>query len=81
MTKQAIGKTLIEIAAGSKISDLGRKKSLAERFREQVRPRASFLLPQPIIGEAVALLKDGSIVNCRYGPDCAALVSIAGRST
>ena len=54
---------------------------ITDRFGKKVRPREWFLLPQPIIGEAVARLKDGSIVNYRYDPDRAALVSIAGKST
>ena len=52
---------------------------IMDRFGKKVRPREWFLLPQSIIGEAVARLKDGSIVNYRYDADRAALVPIAAR--
>lgn len=54
---------------------------ITDRFGKKVRPREWFLLPQPIISEAVARLKDGSIVNFRYDPDRVALVPIAGQGT
>ena len=54
---------------------------ITDRFGKKVRPREWFLLPQSIIGEAVARLKDGSIVNYRYDPDRVALVPIAGKGT
>jgi hypothetical protein len=50
---------------------------ITDRFGKKVRPREWFLLPQSIISEAVARLKDGSIVNYRYDPDHVALVPIA----
>jgi hypothetical protein len=50
---------------------------IADRFGKKVRPREWFLLPQPIISEAVARLKDGSISNYRYDADRAELIPIA----
>jgi hypothetical protein len=54
---------------------------IADRFGKKVRPREWFLLPPSIIGEAVARLKDGSIVNYRYDPDRVALAPIAAKGT
>jgi hypothetical protein len=50
---------------------------IADRFGKKVRPREWFLLPPAIIGEAVARLRDGSIVNYHYDADRAALMPIA----
>lgn len=50
---------------------------IIDRFGKKVRPREWFLLPPSIIGEAVARLKDGSIVNYRFDRDSGTLVSIA----
>jgi hypothetical protein len=44
-----------------------------------VRPREWFLLPPSIVGEAVARLKDGSIVNYRYDRDGGTLVPIVAK--
>ena len=52
---------------------------ITDRFGKNVRPREWFLLPQAIIGEAVARLRDGSIVNYRYDPDRVALVPILAK--
>ena len=54
---------------------------ITDRFGKKVRPREWFLLPQSIIGEAVARLKDGTIVNYRYDADRVALVPIAAKET
>ena len=54
---------------------------ITDRFGKKVRPREWFLLPQSIIGEAVARLKDGSIVNYRYDADRVALVPITAKGT
>ena len=53
---------------------------ITDRFGKKVRPREWFLLPQPVISEAVARLKDGSISNYRYDADRAALVPIANKA-
>ncbi|AWL92113.1 GIY-YIG nuclease family protein [Bradyrhizobium ottawaense] len=50
---------------------------ITDRFGQKVRPREWFLVPSFIIGEAVARLKDGSIVNYFYDRDAGALVPIA----
>ena len=47
---------------------------IIDRFGRKVRPREWFLLPQPIISEAVSRLKDGSIINYRYEPNSNTLV-------
>lgn len=49
---------------------------ITDRFGKKVKPREWFLLPSTIIGEAVARLKDGSIVNYRYDRDRGALVPV-----
>jgi hypothetical protein len=49
---------------------------IIDRFGKKIRPKEWFLLPQSVIGEAVARLKDGSIVDYRYDVDRAALVPI-----
>ncbi|MCP3385930.1 GIY-YIG nuclease family protein [Bradyrhizobium sp. CCGUVB4N] len=52
---------------------------ITDRFGKKVRPREWFLLPPSIIGEAVARLKDGSIVNYRYDRDDGTLVPIVAK--
>jgi hypothetical protein len=52
---------------------------ITDRFGKKVKPREWFLLPSSIIGEAVARLKDGSIVNYRYDRDKGALVQIGAK--
>jgi hypothetical protein len=47
---------------------------ITDRFGKKVRPTEWFLLPQSAIAEAVARLKDGSIVNYRYDTQASALV-------
>ncbi|MEY9634091.1 hypothetical protein ABIF66_002320 [Bradyrhizobium japonicum] len=52
---------------------------ITDRFGRKVRPREWFLVPSLIIGEAVARLKNGSIVNYRYDRDAGALVPIVAK--
>ncbi|MGN8546969.1 hypothetical protein ACQPTN_20060 [Bradyrhizobium sp. 13971] len=54
---------------------------ITDRFGKKVKPREWFLLPSSIIGEAVARLKDGSIVNYRYDRDGGALIQIGVRES
>lgn len=53
---------------------------IIDRFGKKVRPREWFLIPQSVISDAVARLRDGSIVNYRYDPERVALVPIAGKA-
>jgi hypothetical protein len=48
---------------------------LKDRFGSQVEPREWFLVPLPVIDEAIERMKDGSISNFRYDPETARLVS------
>jgi hypothetical protein len=52
---------------------------IIDRFGKKVRPREWFLVPQTVISDAVARLKDGSIVNYRYDANSATLVPVHGR--
>ncbi|MGN5479636.1 hypothetical protein ACTMU2_30290 [Cupriavidus basilensis] len=45
---------------------LGRRDEITDRFGEPIRPREWFLLPLPIIEQAVPLIVDGSILRYRY---------------
>lgn len=54
---------------------------ITDRFGKKVKPREWFLLPSSTIGEAVARLKDGSIVNYRYDRDGGALIQIGERES
>jgi hypothetical protein len=47
---------------------------ITDRFGKKIRPREWFLIPQSVISEAVARLKDGSIVNYRYDDKSGAIV-------
>lgn len=49
--------------------------SLNDRFGTPIAPREWFLVPLPIIDEAVRRIEDGSIVNYLYDPHTAALVA------
>lgn len=48
--------------------------SIKDRFGNPVVPREWFLVPLPVIDEAVERIKDGSITNYTYDPVSAALV-------
>ncbi len=50
------------------------KVNLADRFGKVINPREWFLVPLPVIDEAVELLQKGSIVNYRYEPEEAKIV-------
>jgi hypothetical protein len=46
---------------------------LKDRFGSQVEPREWFLIPLPVIDEAIQRLKDGAIDGFRYDPEAARL--------
>lgn len=48
--------------------------TIPDRFGKQVRPREWFLAPISAIDEAVAHIRDGSIVDLRYDPEAGRLV-------
>lgn len=48
--------------------------TLRDRFSNPVTPREWFLVPLFVIDEAVARIRDGSIVRYRYDPTMASLV-------
>lgn len=48
--------------------------TIPDRFGNQVRPREWFLVPISAIDEAVAHIRDGSIVDVRYEPEAGRLV-------
>ena len=57
------------------IFDPGRLDLVIEdRFGKPVKPREWFLVPIPVIDEAVQRIKDGSITEYRYDPNVAKLV-------
>lgn len=82
----------VEVVATFKLSNINRKKleallhklfasarldmELKDRFGGQVEPREWFLVPLPVIKEAIELLIDGSITNYRYDAGTAGLVPV-----
>ena len=48
--------------------------TIQDRFGYPVRPREWFLVPLPVIDEAVQRLRDGSITDVVYDPKSARLV-------
>lgn len=52
--------------------------ALKDRFGGHVEPREWFLVPLPVIEEAIEKLVDGTIDNFRYDPERAALVKVEG---
>ncbi|WP_372022805.1 GIY-YIG nuclease family protein (plasmid) [Tistrella mobilis] len=48
--------------------------TIQDRFGNPVRPREWFLVPLPVIDEAVARIRDGSIAGLVYDPETVALV-------
>jgi len=51
--------------------------AIPDRFGNSVQPREWYLVPLPVIDEAVEKVRDGSITEFRYDPGKAALVRIA----
>ncbi|GGB42533.1 hypothetical protein GCM10011505_24890 [Tistrella bauzanensis] len=51
--------------------------TIADRFGNPVRPREWFLVPLPVIDDAVGRIRDGSITDVVYDPDMARLVATA----
>ncbi len=47
---------------------------LQDRFGQPVKPREWFVVPLPVIDEAVERIKDGSITQYTYDPEAASLV-------
>ncbi|WP_430913448.1 GIY-YIG nuclease family protein [Methylobacterium sp. sgz302541] len=47
--------------------------TIEDRFGQPVRPREWFLVPLPVIDEAVARIRDGSIAGLVYDPESATL--------
>lgn len=80
----------VEIVATYKLHNLSRVKlenifhrlfgaaqidlTIKDRFGRPVKPREWFLVPLPVIDEAVQCIRDGSIVNKGYDPKTARLV-------
>ena len=48
--------------------------TLSDRFGNPVKPREWFLVPLHVIDEAVQRIRDGSIIDVVYDPECARLV-------
>ena len=46
---------------------------IEDRFGRAVKPREWFLLPLPVIDEAVQYIRDGSITHLSYDPSTASL--------
>jgi len=49
---------------------------LKDRFGGQVEPREWFLVPLPVLEEAIQKLIDGTIGNFRYDPQAARIVEV-----
>lgn len=80
----------VEVVATFKLSNINRKAmegllhkffgnarldlELKDRFGGQVEPKEWFLVPLPVIDEAIQKIKDGTIENYRYEPETARLV-------
>ena len=81
----------VEIVRTFKLSNVNRKRlenllhkffasarldlELMDRFGGQVEPKEWFLLPLPVIEEAIQKIKDGSIGSFQYDPQTARIVS------
>lgn len=82
----------VEIVATFKLANINRKRleallhkffgkarldlELKDRFGEQVEPREWFLIPLPVIEEAIQKLMQGTFENFQYDPKTARLVPI-----
>jgi len=81
----------VEIVATFKLSNINRKGleallhkffararldlQLKDRFGGEVEPREWYLLPLPVIEEAIGMLREGVIGNHRYDPNAAKIVN------
>ncbi len=81
----------VEVVASYKLSGINRTRlealfhrifsaaqldlTIQDRFGNPVRPREWFLVPLPVIDEAVARIRDGSITEVIYDPKTARLVT------
>lgn len=82
----------VEVVATYKLSNINRSKfealfhkifspsqldlTIPDRFGKPVHPREWFLVPLPVIDEAVARIRDGSITGMVYDPTKARLVEV-----
>ncbi len=82
----------VEIVAKFKLANVNRKKleallhkvfssarldlELKDRFGFEVEPREWFLVPLPVIDEAIQKIKDGTIGSFRYDPETARLILV-----
>lgn len=82
----------VELVASFKLANINRKRleallhkffgsarldmELKDRFGGQVEPREWFLVPLPVIEEAIQKLMDGTIGNFRYDPAAARIVAL-----
>lgn len=82
----------VEIVATFKLANINRKRleallhkffakarldlELKDRFGDQVEPREWFLIPLPVIEEAIQKLMQGTIESFRYDPETARLVEM-----
>jgi hypothetical protein len=82
----------VEIVATFKLANINRKRleallhkffgkarldlELKDRFGSQVEPKEWFLVPLPVIEEAIEKLVQGVIENFRYDPETARIVEI-----
>jgi hypothetical protein len=80
----------VEVVATFKLANINRKGleallqrffasarldlNFKDRFGSNVEPREWFLVPLPVIDEAIQKIKDGTIGNFRYDPETASLV-------
>jgi hypothetical protein len=82
----------VEIVATFKLANINRQRleallhkffgsarldlKLQDRFNGQVEPREWFLVPLPVIEQAIEMLRAGSIGNLRYDPNTARVVAV-----
>jgi hypothetical protein len=82
----------VEIVATFKLANINRQRleallhkffgsarldlKLQDRFNGQVEPREWFLVPLPVIEQAIEMLRAGSIGNFRYDPNTARVVAV-----
>lgn len=87
----------VEVVAEYKLHNLSRSKleslfhrlfapaqldlTISDRFGHPVKPREWFLVPLPVIDEAVQRIRDGSIAEVTYDPSTARLVSASARQS